>query len=400
MAEVTARKRGKYWQYCFEGAPINGKRKQYTKSGFPTKKSALEAGVKAKAEYDNSGSVFSPSEISATDYFDYWYKNYVQVNCKYNTQERYEVIIRLHLKPLLGHYRLSSLTPTVLQTFINNKFLAGYSRNQLFNVFTTLSGALKYAVYPCCFIRENPMQYVSFPKYDHGKAETDHKIITAEEFQRIITRFPPGSSFYIPLMIGYFTGCRIGEVMGLTWQDIDLVKGYVDVNKILYRKEKAWYFGSTKTASSVRKIKIGDTLVNVLRKHRTWQHENKLRYGRYWIQQYQTEDRQIHSISISPESSLIPVEMVCTKESGEMITPDSFKYASRVIHTELGIIFNFHSLRHTHATMLIQNGANIKDVQARLGHSNIQTTLQVYTHATDESAKRSVEIFEKYAHIG
>ncbi|SHN88234.1 tyrosine-type recombinase/integrase [Desulfitobacterium chlororespirans] len=87
--------------------------------------------------------------------------------------------------------------------------------------------------------------------------------------------------------------------------------------------------------------------------------------------------------------------MVCTKENGEIVTPDTFKYASRVIHYELGILFNFHSLRHTHATMLIENGANPKDVQKRLGHSRLATTMDTYTHPTEQMTDNTVAIFEK-----
>ncbi len=201
-----------------------------------TKKEAEAALRKALQEYENAGLHFEPSEISVADYMDYWFKNYVQVNCKYNTQCGYEAIIKNHIKPALGIYKLKSLTPAVLQEFINGKYLSGMSKNHLTNIMTVLSGSLKYAVHPSKFIRENPMQYVKYPKYKHSKLETDHKVITTDEFQRIIERFPPGTTFYIPIMIGYYTGCRIGEVTGLTWDDIDLEKGTIDVNKILYKR--------------------------------------------------------------------------------------------------------------------------------------------------------------------
>ena len=82
---VTARKRGNRWEYRFEGASINGKRKQISKCGFRTKKDAILAGSKAYAEYNRAGLIFEPSEISVSDYLDYWFKNDVMINKKYNT---------------------------------------------------------------------------------------------------------------------------------------------------------------------------------------------------------------------------------------------------------------------------------------------------------------------------
>ena len=397
------RKRGNKWYYSFEASSVDGKRKRIERVGGRTKKEAEAALRIALQEYENAGLHFEPSEISVADYMDYWFKNYVQINCKYTTQCSYETIIKNHIKPTLGVYKLKSLTPAVLQKFINGKYLSGMSKNHLTNIMTLLSGSLKYAVHPSKFIRENPMQYVKYPKYEHSKLKTDHKVITTDEFQRIIERFPPGTTFYIPIMIGYFTGCRIGEVTSLTWDDIDLEKGTIDVNKILYKRNKNWYFGSTKTKSSVRTIKIGKTLIDTLKQHKKWQMENRLKYGQHYIQQYEVEEmdgneklRMVYSLELSIDAGTAkPIYTVCTKENGEMMTPDTFKYASRVINYNLGIPFNFHSLRHTHATRLIENGANIKDVQLRLGHANIETTLDTYTHATEKMAEQSVEIFEK-----
>ena len=119
MSKLNTRKRGKTWQYQFEAAKVEGKRKQITKSGFKTQKEALEAGTIALAEYNNSGLHFEPSEISVSDYFDYWYENYVCLELKINTQKSYKNYIENHIKPSLGIYKLKALTPAQLQNFIN-----------------------------------------------------------------------------------------------------------------------------------------------------------------------------------------------------------------------------------------------------------------------------------------
>lgn len=403
--EGHVRKRGETWYYSFETARVNGKRKRKEKGGFRTKKDAEAALRKAIEEYNNIGSVFEPSKVSVSDYMDYWVKNYAQINCADGTIKNYQDIIKNHVKPTLGSYMIKSLTPAILQEFINTRFLNGASKNFLNNIKGLLSGSLKYAVYPCELIRDNPMQYVKLPKYEHTKKDDSIKVITKKEFKKILDRFNPETSFYIPIIIGYYTGCRIGEVMGLTWNDIDLDKGIIDINKSIAKKDKLWYFGPTKNKSSIRRISIGETLIEILKKHKKFQIENRLKYGEYFIQQYEKEEidkasgkkiRKIYSLPISTDIKVMDqVNMVCTKESGEMITSESFKYAARVIHYELGIQFSFHSLRHTHATILIENGANIKDIQKRLGHSKLATTMDTYAHVTEKMKNDTVDIFEK-----
>ncbi len=400
------RKRGDKWYYSFEAASVGGKRKRIERVGGKTKKEAEAALRKALLEFENSGLHFQPKEISVADYMGYWLKNYAEINCKYNTINFYNRFITKHIVPALGTYKLKSLTPSVLQEFINNKFLSGFSKHTIKNLFSILFSSLKYAVFPCNFIKASPMEYVKVPKIELKKSEINRKIISIEDFEKITKRFNESSPFYIPLMIGFYTGCRIGEVMGLTWEDIDLDKGFIDINKIIYKREDkktpVWCFGTTKTPGSVRKIKIGKTLVEVLKKWKSQQKLNEEKYLEYYINQYvriestKKENIQIiHSFDSHIDTQIYDlVKMVCTKENGTMVTPDSFKYASKVINFELGIEFNFHSLRHTHATLLIESGANIKSVQARLGHSSIKTTLDTYTHATIKMSENSVEIFE------
>lgn len=405
MSKLNVRKRGQKWQYQFEAAKIEGKRKQITKSGFNTKKEALEAGAKALAEYNNSGQHFTTSEISVSDYFDYWYENYVVLNLKPNTQAAYTNYIKNHIKPILGRYKLKSLTPSILQNFINSKMINGFSKNHLENLFCLISGALKYAVEPCQFIQSSPMFYVKMPKYELSTLEINRRYLSLEDFTKITERFPYGTIYYIPIMIGYYTGLRIGEVLALTWDDIDLEKQTVTVNKNLFfnREKKKWYFGTTKTATSNRTINIGDTLTKVLKKHKLDQVKKRLQYGNLYYFVYEGIEKDnnrtyrpiywIQSIAKTP-SILKQVSLVCTKDDGEPVTINTLKYASRIINYSLQIPFNFHSLRHTHATILIENGAEIKSVQKRLGHADIKTTYNVYVHNTSKMANDSVDIFE------
>jgi len=395
--EGHIRKRGDKWYYSFEASSVEGKRKRIERVGGRTKKEAEAALRKAIQEYENAGLHFDPTDISFSDYLDHWHTNYVMVNLKYRTQCSYKIIINNHLKPNLGKYQLKSLTPAVLQGFVNNKYLSGMRKSSLINIISVLSLSLKMAVQPYGMIKASPMIYVKTPRYDMSKEQIDRHVIPNDDFEAIISRFPEDSQFHVPLMIGYHTGMRIGEVYGLTWDDVDLDAGTISINKIVINKNKFWYFSSAKTQTSVRTVKIGGTLIECLKKEKIRQAENRIRYGQNAVQQFlNVSDGQIISLPLHANScALQPIKMVCLKESGEMSTYNSFKYASRVIHYELGITFNFHSLRHTHATTLIENGANIKDVQNRLGHKNIETTLGTYTHATEKMADQSIIIFEK-----
>lgn len=412
------RKRGATWSYYFDLGKIDGKRKKKEKGGFRTKKEAEAALAKALNEYNNAGSVFEPSEIAVADYLNQWFDLYCKPNLKYNTQVGYLRIIQGHLIPRFGIYRLKAITPAILQEYAVDLKMTGLARHSITGILSVFSAALNYAVEPMHYLPSNPMQYVKFPKVE--KAPKERTILTLEEWQQIIDRFPPDSRYHIPLMIGFYTGLRISEAFALTWDDIDLEKRTItvskqivkrnfgaDVRKVVEKKGKkelksSWYFTTTKTPSSERTVKFGNTLYKALKAEYTTQKKNELKYSEYYtihVLKRELDEKGNDMFRIVPvqkclQTALPRVRMVCIAENGEYTSTDSFKYCSRVIHKELQLAFDYHSLRHTHATILIESGADVKDVQTRLGHSNIQTTLQTYVHDTEKMAERSVDLFE------
>jgi integrase len=225
----------------------------------------------------------------------------------------------------------------------------------------------------------------------------------------MIDRFEVGNPFRYALMIGFHTGLRIGEVHALTWDDIDLENGTITVSKTCYKRDidrehnrTIWILASAKSRASNRTVKIGNTLIQSLKEYRRFQMEQQLRYGELYTNLYtaETDDgnggtyTRLVEVEKGIPVALPEAHMVMRKENGMLSTTDSFKYASRVINYELGIGFNFHSLRHTHATMLIENGVSPKTVQERLGHDMIETTLQTYVHNTDTMEDTAVDVFE------
>lgn len=420
MANISLIKRNSFWQYRFDIAKQDGKRKQVSKSGFKTKKEAKEAGLKALNSYLDSGSFQRSTSISLSDYLDLWFKAYCLVQSRFNTQRVHGNSIQKHIKPVLGKFYLDSINSFQIQQFLNALKLSGYSKRSISNIFSTLNIALNYAVHTLKYLKVNPCNGVQIPKFE-SEIVRPKILITPSDFRRILERFPAGTPEYLPLVIGYYTGMRIAEVFALCWEDIDLNKGTISVNKIIeirnYKenslkllsnvfKDRAingWFLGPTKTPTSRRIIPIGPTLVNILREELKRQEEAKKLFGKEYIELYKKPEKdekgntiyRLVPISAALPKLYSPIHLICRRNRGTYFPFTSMNSSIKIIKNELKIPFHFHALRHTHATMLIQAGANIKDVQARLGHSKASITLDIYGHQTEEMSLYTINVLEK-----
>ena len=418
---ISIFKRGNVYQYQFDIAPVEGKRKRVTKSGFKTKAEAEKAGLIAYNDYMNVGQPFKANEMSYSDFLDYWLKTYCEVNLKYRTIESYKTIARIHLKPNLGHYRLNQLTTPCMQEFINKIYVEkAYSKSFLRTILKVLKTSIKYAHEKAQFIQVNPALNVTLPKYDVPPEDPAH-ILTKEEVNLILDRFKNNHAFYYAVLTAYYTGLRVSEVFGLTWDNIDFENKRITINKTILKKNQAgathgrhisgtattvWYFGTCKNQSSYRTIEIGDNLLNALMDYKKEQIENEKEYGTLYMKHYMVETensynkkKEIKILNAYKELNvgLPETNLVFVKHNGVFEGTDTCKYPFKVIHYELGIPCRFHDFRDTHATRLIEAGADIKAVSKRLGHSNIRTTYEIYVRVTDKMERVTANLFDEVA---
>lgn len=394
MSKVNARQRKGSWQYYFEGAKIDGKRKRFAKSGFQTKKEALQAGTEALHKYNNGGAASAPSELSVSDFLDTWLEDAIRLNRAPATYARYKDVVERRLKPVIGSFRLKSLTSAPLQAILNDMQKQGLRASTMQFTKNVMTAAFKYAVHPRKHVSESPAQYLTLPKAKTKPIKKE--AITVETFNRIIEAFPRGSNLYLPSIIAFYTGLRKSEVLGLTWDCIDLEGRTITVQKQLCKDSEGLYLGELKTQSSYRTIKIGAQLVKRLERQKSRARQNRVRLGNDYTVYYMANDGHLKEGFSGDALTPVIAYPVCVKDHGAIITANNIEYCLRKVHRELELPnVSFHTFRHTHATLLIEQGANIKAVSRRLGHSDVATTMEVYAHVTDKMEGETVEAFEK-----
>lgn len=395
ISKVLTYKRGNLWAYRFESAPVDGKRKWITKSGFKNQSEAYEAGMAAYTQYKQTGKSFTPSNISVSDYMDYWIDNYCKVNLKANTTSTYKKKIDLYIKPAIGSYYLKDIEPSLLQELINNLFNTGMSRNSLGNVKGILTKSFAYAKTTARFINDDPSATISLP-LPRAKAEVKTKkkvrvVWTNEQLDTVFKTFAQGHIYHMPLLLAYRCGMRLGEIFGLMWDDIDFDNGILSINRQVQNHDDKWYLENPKY-DSFRTIELDDTTLSELK--RMYEHEKECEqyYNEYYNYIY-CETLEDDSKRLTYEPAGESIHMVLVRDDGSWIQPRTMMHCFNVIHHKLGFTeLDFHSLRHTHASNLLAKGADVKYVQERLGHKNVATTLDIYAHVTETMRERNKDI--------
>ena len=305
-----------------------------------------------------------------------WWESYKNT-IKPNSQQSMEGIVRLHILPVFGNYKLDKLTTPIIQQQVNkwadkaNKGEKGAYANYSFlnNINRRI---LQYGV-TMQVIQHNPARDVIIPRKQQNK-EHKVKFFNNQELKQFLDYLEDldQSSYenffdYVLYKTLLASGCRIGEALALEWSDIDLKKGTISISKTLNRYQET---NTPKSKAGLREIDIDKATVSLLKQYKKRQQVQSWQLGR---------------------------------SEGIVFTPFTTKYAyACLLRKRLQSHFkaagvpdiSFHGFRHTHATIMLYAGIEAKDLQYRLGHSNISMTLNTYVHATKEGAKKAVSIFE------
>ena len=345
--------------------PLTGRQVQRTFSG-KTQREVVEK-MQAVAVEVNRGTYTPPCKMTVGEWLDIWQRDYLG-GVKPSTRSSYEGNIRLHIKPALGAVRLDRLHPHNIQAFINSLEL---SPQTVRHVYMVLRTALERAAY-LDYIPKNPAARCILPKnerqevkpLDDGQAAALLDAAKGTDLEHLVT-------------VALFTGMRQSELLGLTWDSVDMERGTITIDKQLARFEhrEGGLFLSPKSGRP-RTLTPAPAVIRELKAQRRRQLEMQLRAGPEWDNAH---------------------GLVFTSATGGPLGQQAVDYHFRRLVKAAGLEgVRFHDLRHTYAVNAIRAGDDIKAIQGNLGHASAAFTLDRYAHFTESMKQASAARMEGF----
>jgi integrase len=317
------------------------------------------------------GLVFDADNLDISEYLDRWLSDSVQDTVKATTHERYEQIVRLHLKPALGRLKLKVVTPAHVRGLYREKLRAGSSPRTVRYVHVTLHKALKQAVMDQ-LIPRNATEAVKPPQL----SKEEIRPLTPEQAKTLLqTAAETDDRLEALYVLAVNTGLRQGELLGLKWDDVDLEEGTLQVRRTLSMTKAGPVLSTPKTTGSSRGVKLKRRASAALRSHL---------------------ERQLGEIdragSLYSENGLIFASEIGAFLDRRSVTKHRFKpLLKRAGLPEI----RFHDLRHTCATLLLTRNVNPKIVSEMLGHATIAITLDTYSHVLPNMRDQAAKAMEE-----
>ena len=358
--------------------PMTAKRVNMEKRGFETKKEAQLYFNTALQEFNDNSYSKKVKDFTYKEVYDEWlemYKNTVKESTLHKTM----VVFRDHILPKFGKCKINMIEAKTLQkqAFEWNKKYKNFKKmiNYTFAVF---SYALKMG-----YINSNPKDKFTMPKKKQELKDDAWKYYTREEVHVLFDYLEKENSleWVVFFRLLAFTGIRKGECLALTWNDIDFIKNTLTINKtISVGLQNKQIIQDPKSFNSYRTVTLDEITIQMLKKWRVEQASMLLKFGHNSMNKNQllfstASKNSMYTLS-KPRTIL---KRVCDKYD--------FKFIP------------IHGFRHTHTSLLFESGITMEVVKDRLGHSDIQTTVNIYTHVTQKNKDKTATQFANYMGI-
>lgn len=357
--------------------PLTGKQKRTMKRGFKTRKEAELALARIKLDVAN-GTYHLERVERYKEVYDLWIKQY-EKTVEESTFVKTAGIFKNHILPAMGSYKIDKINVDVCQKHVDDwaEKLKKYRMVKAYAA-KVLDFAIKRG-----YIQTNPFTHVDMPntinKNGHITNEDEQEnFYTREQLIKFLTCLENESNYkaYALFRLLAFSGMRKGEALALTWKDINFTTEELRINKAISRGiDNQLYVKSTKTGV-VRTIKMDEKTMAVLK---TWKKKQKQDYFKLGF------------------NTLQPNQLVFSNEQNEFLQPTKTRKWITYIQSKYQLsTITTHGLRHTHCSLLFEAGATLKEVQDRLGHSDVQTTMNIYTHVTKKAKEEAISKFANY----
>ncbi|MEE6692809.1 tyrosine-type recombinase/integrase [Lactiplantibacillus plantarum] len=360
--------------------PLTGKETRTNRQGFHTKKEAQLELARLQIEFDKHG---KKTHVNRTyeDVYSAWIDEY-RNTVKESTYVKTVGYFKHHILPAFGAYRIDKITVDYCQKIVNNWFKV-FKKYQ--SVMNYASLVFKYAV-KHGMIDRNPVDLITYPRREAVIGANEHEnFYDKKELRMFLSALDQEDAEHgnykadTLFRVLAFTGIRKGEALALTWDDIDFQQRTITINKRLTRGEHArLYVQTPKTKNSNRIIDIDDNTIRVFKQWQIRQRQELFMFG------YNVNDNE-------------QPQLIFCNNKNEYLSPSRLRtWLVHIIKKYHLKYITVHGFRHTHASILFEAGASLKQVQERLGHSDIKTTMNVYAHVSKHAKKDTVDKFMKY----
>lgn len=354
---IKQRAKGSYSISIYLGIDNITKKKKYKWYTIKGTKKDAEKFLAEKINEVSNGIFIDSKDMTLESYLDYWYNQSCVNKLSPTTYESYKRNIDVHIVPLLGNIKLKDLKPLHLQSFYTNRLEYGLSKTSVKYLHRILHTALNQAT-KWQLLSINIANNVDAPKPEKYVA----KILKPNEVCKLLNAVK-NTNIYLPVLIGISTGMRRGEILGLTWNNIDFENSFIRIVQTLLPTKNGLQLLPPKTNTSNRIISIPPTLKNILKEYK-----NKT-----------------------------SCNFVCYNEFGELINPSYLNHKFKQVLEDNNLpLIRFHDLRHSHASLLLSQGVQAKVISERLGHSNINITMDLYSHIYDATNKEVANNFDVF----